>query len=548
VGVGSTLANKAFLGVANNKVSQEQVVIRLSDFYNPTGVGTYPKGSPFPEGQPKPKILLLDVSSVWCGPCNNFSANIAPVQHKKYAPQGVEFMLTLVDGPTEGQPATFSQLHSWDKKYAVDFPSALDPTASTIALWPASAFPSLLLIDTRTMKLVTSVSGGLPVDDPFWTGLEAALAKDTSTGAGGAGGSGGAGSGGAGQGGAPADDPSCSGGVIVNGVCEGRCSPDKCLAGNTCVGNRCVLVCASQADCAPDGTQNCAPAVEDSTGAAIQTCQPNGKVAGIGTPCPNGTECAGFQACPDGSPCASGGCAPELCKPLTCTNSVKNNLGQYCTLADCKADTDCPGGYACEDQRDPHALCGSNPPKGNNAYCGTTQDACVAAADFAKDGATYSEGELCLQRKYCKKRDYCWPCANDLDCGNLPGGRCVDVGGSNRCVAACAASSDCPANASCVAGTCQPSSGACEGQGKLCDVCQTDSDCPGGYCYSTGRERACVPLNKGTPCTNDASCPTVQSGKQGTCLNDFQGVSPDSPLFGTCSLPQNKDTLFSGCW
>jgi len=336
--------------------------------------------------------------------------------------------------------------------------------------------------------------------------------------------------------------------VIVDGVCEGKCSPEKCLAGNTCVGNRCVLTCGSHADCAPDGTQDCAPAVEDGTGAAVQACKPSGKAAGVGTPCPDGNECGGVSVCPDGTPCAGGGCAPDLCRPLVCNGSTKNNLNQYCTVVDCKADADCPGGYACEQQRDPHELCGSNPKKGNDDRCGTTKEPCVAAADFSKNGATFSEGELCLLRKMCVKRSFCWPCASDLDCSRVPGGRCTTIAGSGRCTTSCATSTDCPYNAGCVEGTCQPSSGACEGEGKLCDVCQNDADCPGGVCVNTGRERACATLNKGALCTDNGGCPTTKSGKQGLCLGELQGVPTDSPVYGACYPPIDEATGIVGCW
>ena len=36
----------------------------------------------------------------------------------------------------------------------------------------------------------------------------------------------------------------CVGGFINDdGVCEGKCKPSKCLPGNICVDNRCVLEC-----------------------------------------------------------------------------------------------------------------------------------------------------------------------------------------------------------------------------------------------------------------------------------------------------------------
>src|SRR5690349_18274092 len=72
----------------------------------------------------------------------------------------------------------------------------------------------------------------------------------------------------------------CLGGVMVNGVCEGKCDPKVCnsngVTGNVCVNNRCELQCTTHRDCAPDGTQDCKAAKGDD-GTAVLTCQGNGR-------------------------------------------------------------------------------------------------------------------------------------------------------------------------------------------------------------------------------------------------------------------------------
>jgi hypothetical protein len=65
------------------------------------------------------------------------------------------------------------------------------------------------------------------------------------------------------------------GGVVVSGRCEAKCDPSKCLMGdgwsNTCVGNRCELICTSDADCI-QGKQQCTPVVADDK-SMISVCQ-----------------------------------------------------------------------------------------------------------------------------------------------------------------------------------------------------------------------------------------------------------------------------------
>ena len=115
--------------------------------------------------------------------------------------------------------------------------------------------------------------------------------------------------------------------VAEDGTCEAKCDPAKCLQQapmgddpgfkNTCVNNKCQLVCTTQKDCFNQtgdnsgylaNTQTCASAVEDGTKAAVTVCQSNGKARGFGTPCPHGWECASDsayflqKACPNGAP------------------------------------------------------------------------------------------------------------------------------------------------------------------------------------------------------------------------------------------------------
>jgi hypothetical protein len=176
ISVGSTIANYKFIGFANAAVVNNRMQeIKLSDFYNPTGSDLYPENSPYGAGQAKPKAVLIDVASVWCGPCKYEAANVLPSQHAKYKPMGGEFLLQLADGPTPGKPAEPSHLSSWTNKYDVDYPAAIDPTYKLGALFEADAFPANMIIRTKDMKIVEVMAGAPDVDDSFWTIYEKVL-------------------------------------------------------------------------------------------------------------------------------------------------------------------------------------------------------------------------------------------------------------------------------------------------------------------------------------------------------------------------------------
>lgn len=382
----------------------------------------------------------------------------------------------------------------------------------------------------------------------------------------------------------------CIGGVVVNGVCEGKCKPELCLEGNTCVGNRCVLKCSSHLECYP-GIQDCAPAEEDDTGEKIMVCTGNGRPVGYGAPCPFGVECSGFGSCPDGTPCSlaqcnfnpgdcvrdaeacgddpdcfAGKCSDgsacvvqpcpiEQCTSLglECRTRGEGDAEAYCAKPHCSTDADCPGGYECAITRDPHAICNTNPKKGNNSFCGVTDEACIDRDDFEANGSTFFEGAICLLRKACVKRSQCSPCTSDLDCSLVPGLRCVPIGGENRCARSCSRREDCDLDHECVeideeTSACVPRFGACVGSGNFCEPCVNDEDCGGVgttmACVTNLRgERACLDLAFPHECTTDDDCPTSPSGRHGSCNDE-----------GRCSLPlyrrdpRDPESLVQSCW
>jgi hypothetical protein len=320
----------------------------------------------------------------------------------------------------------------------------------------------------------------------------------------------------------------CVGGIVLpDGTCAARCDPAKCLPGNVCVDNACVLTCEAHLECTA-GAQSCLPAVEDETAAAVSVCLDNG-AAGVGAPCPLGDECTA---------------------PLGCLGAGVGDALAYCTRFDCAADADCPGGYECGLTRDPRAICGTD--KGNGGRCGTTDAACVDPSMLSPDGPLI-EGPDCILRRACVQRSACAPCASALDCSLVAGLDCVDVGGSSRCAATCLGDGDCKPSETCAAGACKPRFGTCEGTGGFCEPCRDDLDCaalgPTGACMEIFRgETACIDQAMPATCTTSDDCPTSPSGRHGTCIDETLGVVAGDPLYHHCTFPYDQATNAFGCW
>jgi hypothetical protein len=147
--------------------------ITLADFYNPTGAGTTPEGSPFGEAEPLPKALVINVSAVWCVACQREAGQVLPEEYARFHPLGGELLLDLAESRELGHVADNSDLDNWVMTYDVDYPAVIDPTYQLGALFDSSAFPANVLVDTRDMTIVDLVSG-VP-QESFWLSLDGLL-------------------------------------------------------------------------------------------------------------------------------------------------------------------------------------------------------------------------------------------------------------------------------------------------------------------------------------------------------------------------------------
>jgi hypothetical protein len=363
---------------------------------------------------------------------------------------------------------------------------------------------------------------------------------------------------------APGCESTCeeNGGIVVidggEEFCEEKCTPENCVEGNTCVNNRCRLMCEAQTDCfGPNAEtpQACIPTVTDSKtglldGPVINICAPTPKAPKIGVTCTGDESCAAFLACPDGTDCAAGGCAPEACRPLACRSTGED---AYCTLFDCQADSDCAPGMFCRAVRVDGTLTGCTLPLGNTGKKGTGEPEikCPELAAYnAQNGTSYQEGPESLLRNVCVKREGCAPCESTADCSLVEGAVCRSIGGANHCAKPCPEGDECSSDFACTEGFCVPRSGTCTPpQGAaFCHSCSFDSDCgPAGSswaCTTIGDTTACRDLSFPDACTVDEDCPTSPSGAHGECLDEE--VGPSSPQYQRCFFP-NVD-LVDTCW
>ncbi|MBK6517729.1 MAG: hypothetical protein IPG04_27320 [Polyangiaceae bacterium] len=161
--IGSTIPNFRFTGFVNSmEDASSAAFIQMADFYNPTGDGVYPEGSPYGAGNPKPTMLMMIVSAGWCSPCRQEAEFLLPDHYADYGPRGGQFLTNLAEG-TDYETAEFTDLVSWTSHFDTPWPSVIDPRLKLGDVMEMMAFPGNMVVDTRTMTVVASIAG---VADP----------------------------------------------------------------------------------------------------------------------------------------------------------------------------------------------------------------------------------------------------------------------------------------------------------------------------------------------------------------------------------------------
>jgi hypothetical protein len=146
---GSVIQNFTFQGYPNADESMGLQSVSLANYYDPCGK--------------RLKLLHLTVAGAWCVPCGEETDAIVAAK-AELASERVTVIQALGDGPTEGVPATMTDLDNWIGKHGSHFTEMLDPNLTNLGrFFNAAAVPWNCDIDPRTMEILHE-STGWPAD------------------------------------------------------------------------------------------------------------------------------------------------------------------------------------------------------------------------------------------------------------------------------------------------------------------------------------------------------------------------------------------------
>ena len=143
----------------------------------------------------------------------------------------------------------------------------------------------------------------------------------------------------------------------------------------------------------------------------------------------------------------------------------------------------------------------------------------------------------------------CLACERDADCSRFTtGARCVELGGSQRCVAPCDPAAGCPPGFGCQEGWCEPETGQCacttasEGVSFACLLSSGSAVCAGRQLCEQGEVGPCLPLFAEQCNGEDDDCDGEtdedfldEQGRYVTWSTAAAATSPAPPPGPTCS-------------
>lgn len=98
-------------------------------------------------------VIALDVSTIWCGPCQEAASHVEEIA-EKYQDDGFYF-ITLLPEDISGETPEQDDLEYWSERHGITQPILSDDMQFAYEIEPNQAWPRILIID-REMKVVTN--------------------------------------------------------------------------------------------------------------------------------------------------------------------------------------------------------------------------------------------------------------------------------------------------------------------------------------------------------------------------------------------------------
>ena len=115
-------------------------------------------------------VILLDISTMWCGPCQQIAQDVEETW-EDYVAQGFTY-ITMLPEDLEGGSVDQDDLNDWAENFEITAPIVADNAGYGYTVEPQRAWPVVMLIDRDMKVLVERVA---PNDHSIREAIESAL-------------------------------------------------------------------------------------------------------------------------------------------------------------------------------------------------------------------------------------------------------------------------------------------------------------------------------------------------------------------------------------
>ncbi len=121
-------------------------------------------------------IIHIQAAGVWCSACRSETTALVPIADKLKEKKAV-WLVSLAEGPTQGQPSKPRDLDGWIADFDSPFTHFLDPDNKNLGpFYDRTALPWNADIDAKTMEILTSGTGAVVTGDRILEEIDAAIA------------------------------------------------------------------------------------------------------------------------------------------------------------------------------------------------------------------------------------------------------------------------------------------------------------------------------------------------------------------------------------
>lgn len=101
-------------------------------------------------------VIALDVSTIWCGPCQEAASHVQEIADK-YADEGFVF-ISLLPEDISGQVPEQDDLEYWSERHGINEPILADNQRFAYDIEPNQAWPRILIIDRELTVVANPVT------------------------------------------------------------------------------------------------------------------------------------------------------------------------------------------------------------------------------------------------------------------------------------------------------------------------------------------------------------------------------------------------------